>query len=165
MLSFNRIPIATLLSVPSILKLKATQSEFIQHCIASAFVDVIQDFGFVSICPRIAICPSTLIISHAARHGTIFEIHDFIRLLSGNVRFRLYQTSHGDDYAACFEVACDCIAVWRALGFVPFRGRLLEVRAYGAEPVTPAQPAKDIMVVKPQSPPLDFIPKRKEKEV
>jgi GMP synthase PP-ATPase subunit len=98
-------------------------------------------------------------------HGTIFEIQEFIRLLTGDVRFRLYLTSDGADYAACFDVAYDCIAVWRALRFVPVRGRLLDVRAYGSEMVMRVQPAKDIMVVKPQSSPLDFIPKRKEKEV
>jgi hypothetical protein len=161
-LPLNRIPVASLLCLPSILKLRPTQFELIQCCIASSHVDVIQDFGFISICPRIAICPSTLIISSAAQSGTIFEVHDFVRLLTGNVRFSIYQISDCADYAACFEAIDDCIAAWRAINFVPFRGRLLEVRAYGTEPV---QPAKDIIVVKPRPSPLNFVPRRKEKEV
>jgi hypothetical protein len=57
----------------------------IQCCIASAHVDKIQDFGFIWICPRIAICPLTLIISRTVQSGTIFQVGGFIRLLTSKV--------------------------------------------------------------------------------
>jgi hypothetical protein len=108
LLPLNHIPVASLLCVASILKLEPNDWELIQCCIASAYVDVIQDFRFISI------CPSTLIISCAVQSGTIFEVHSFIRCLTNNNRFRIYQTSDGADYAACFEAAYDCIVAWRA---------------------------------------------------
>jgi hypothetical protein len=55
--------------------------------------------------------------------------------------------SDGADYPACFEAAYDCTAAWRALGFVPLHGRLLDVRAYDAESITPVSPATDINVM------------------
>jgi hypothetical protein len=103
-LLLNCVPLASLLCVPSILRLKPAHRELIQCCIASAHFDVIQNFGFISIYPRIAICRSTLIISCTVQPGTIFEVHDFIRLLTGKVRFPICHTSDGADCAAYHRI-------------------------------------------------------------
>jgi hypothetical protein len=50
-LLLNCIPLASLLCMPSILRLKPSHRELIQCCIVFAHFDVIQNFGFISICP------------------------------------------------------------------------------------------------------------------
>jgi hypothetical protein len=122
----NSLSPATVASLPSFLKLNATESELI-HCTARCrFADLVEEFRAVAICPRFVIHPSTLIVWGVC--DRLWEFEFFVRFISGNNRFRAAQFF--ERVALYFERAEDAMAVWRALRIVPFRGQFLRVSVY-----------------------------------
>jgi hypothetical protein len=123
-LTHNRIAAAAIASLPSFLKLNASNSEIISCCSRSRFADVVQDFDRFSIVPRFAAVPSILIVPEV--RDVANEFQKFIRSINGNERFQLFV--FGEVAAVQFEQVCDAMAVWRALRLVPFQGKC--VRAF-----------------------------------
>jgi hypothetical protein len=174
---FNRIPISELCSIPSIVKLHATEVEVAHCCAYSRYGDAVNDLGVIAIVPRYCVDPSILVLCQAAQSAAVREIGDFVRMLAGDIRFVTYVPTGGADCVVRFDHPADSVAVWRAMALVPFKGRLLDVRAYawqpvvtGAQPGTPPRWANQtqlpkINVVRPQCAILDLKRKREAQDV
>jgi hypothetical protein len=73
--------------------------------------------------------PQTLILKGSSTIGSFFEIRDFIHGLKGDLHFDAFPINDVD-VAVRFETIGQCIALWRAVKIVPFRGHLLDVEAH-----------------------------------
>jgi hypothetical protein len=137
----NRIPLPILAQLPSLRNLDADESEILECCCRSKLLQV-DASSYIS--PPYEIRPQCLIIRNASSAGAAFEIRDFILPLAGNTRFSayptVYPTGDGNDYAVHCETAEQCIAIWRALQIIPFRGQLLDLVAYSPTQLNPKQP-------------------------
>jgi hypothetical protein len=174
---FNRIPISELCAIPSIVKLRATEAEVSLCCAYSRYGDVVEDLGVLAVVARSCVDPSILVLCQAAQSATVREIGDFVRLLGGDTRFATYVPKGGADCVVRFDHPAESIAVWRAMALVPFKGRLLDIRAYAWQPImTSAQPATPqrwasqtqlpkIKVARPECALLDLKCKREAQEV
>jgi hypothetical protein len=109
------------------MRMKASEGEILECCSHSHHIDVV---GTQLVSPRFEVRPHSLILRNAAALGAAFEIRDFISRLQGDLDFRLFPTNDGNDFAVHFDHLEQCIAVWRALQIVPFRGQIIDVEAY-----------------------------------
>jgi hypothetical protein len=142
----NRISVSALSSIPPLVKLNASQSEIVALCARSQFVDVVHDSAEFLICPRFLVCPSVLIVLDVAK--ALSDFLAFVRVMNGNDRFQAFR--FGDAIALHFEQSENCIALWRALRIVPFRGKCVHAYAHSmplqAQAPVPAERTSPIVV-------------------
>jgi hypothetical protein len=134
-LPYNLIPISALVSLPSITRLNATESDIIQCCCQSYNLDFLRVDNVGVVSPHFLIVPTILMVKQVKQLGTLFEVGDFVGALAGEARFYAYPANDGNDYAVHFEYREHCIAVWRALRVIQFHGHILDVEVY-----SPTQP-------------------------
>jgi hypothetical protein len=121
------IQVSDLASSPPLLRMKASETEILECCSRSRQLDVV---ATQLISPHFEVRTQTIILRNASLLGSAFEIRDFISRLQGNLEFRLFPTNDGNDIAIHFNCVEQCIAIWRVLELVPFRGQMLDVEAY-----------------------------------
>jgi hypothetical protein len=122
----NRIALSALAALPPLLRLNATAWEILECCARSRRLDVAQEPAGFAVCPRFAVCPSVLIVSGVAK--AVRDFHAFVCAMNGSERFQAFHC--GDGVALHFEQSDECIALWRALRIVPFRGQWVTAYAH-----------------------------------
>jgi hypothetical protein len=133
LLPYNLIPTSALTQIPILTKLKATEDEVAQCCRYSYDIDCLDLGKSSAISPHFLIFPTILIVKGVGLIGKLFEFGDFVGSLAGDARFCAYPTNDGNDFAMHFELMDQCIAVWRALLAIPFRGRILDIETYSPQ--------------------------------
>jgi hypothetical protein len=125
--SCNRLPLSAIAESPNLQKLNATEAELIDCCRRSQLVDLV---GITEVALRYDIRPQILILTQAATIASAFEVRDFIHQIKGDFQFRAFPTADGGDIAIHFDSLEQCIAVWRTLQLVPYRGHALDIQVY-----------------------------------
>jgi hypothetical protein len=126
----NRISVSDLAESPAFQRIGASEPEILECCAKSQFLDAIGN-GHVAL--RYDLRPQILIIKDASLIASAFEIRDFVRLIKGDPQFTAFPIADGQDIAVHFDSIEQCIAVWRALQLIPFRGCRLNVEIYAPD--------------------------------
>jgi hypothetical protein len=133
LINLNRLPISSLTDLAPFSKLKATTTEITQACKNSPHLTIVTDPGSPYLLIPYRVNASALIIHKGCRIGTVFEIGEFVRMLIGGVRHCVYRTFESDDFAINFTDSKECMAVWRALEILPFKGHCLDVSIFSPQ--------------------------------
>jgi hypothetical protein len=144
LVDLNRLPIECLTDLAPFSKLTATAAEVVRACKNSPRLTIVTDRGSPCILMPYRVNASALIIRKGYQFGTVFEIGDFVRVLIGGIRHCVYRTADSDDFAINFADSKECMAVWRALESLPFKGRILDVCIYS--PQNPRCPPAPIII-------------------
>jgi hypothetical protein len=125
--SCNRISILSLSESANLQKVNVTDSELIESCGRCQFLDVV---GNDEVALRYDVRPQILIIRQVGAIASAFEFRDFVHQIKGDFDFTAFPIADGGDVAIHFGSLEQCIAVWRALRLVPFRGQVLDIQVY-----------------------------------
>jgi hypothetical protein len=127
---YNLIPISAIAKLPSIAKFNATEADIIQCCCQSYNLDFLRIDNVAVVSPHYLIVPTILMVKDVKPLGTLFEFGDFVSSLAGESSFYAYPANDGNDYAVHFQYQEHCVAAWRALRIIPFRGQILDVEVF-----------------------------------
>jgi hypothetical protein len=77
-----------------------------------------------------AVAPNVLVLTLRDPDTDENELSEFLRLLNGPTELTISPGTRAGDFIAQFETPLMLLALWRALGAIPFNGEIIEARLY-----------------------------------